>query len=79
MGGQRVARIEPDRLAQVGNGAVELVALVVRHAAVVVGGAEVRIELDRLVEIREGVVVVVQAEIAEAARVIGCSVLADRA
>ena len=67
----RVARVEPDRLGQIGDGAVEIAALVIGHAAIVIGRAEVRIELDRLAEILEGVLIVVDAQIAEAARVIG--------
>ena len=56
--GGGVFRIEPDRLVEVGDGAVVVALVALGDAAVGVGDGVFRIEPDRLVEVGDGAVVV---------------------
>ena len=67
----RQRRIELERLAIVGDGAIEVAAPRMDHSAIVVGLGVAWIEVDGLVEIRRGAIVVADFRVGVASVVVG--------
>src|SRR5262249_17321084 len=71
---RRSGRVEPDRLVEGGDGALELALVQIGKAATAVGSAIVRIELDRFVKIGDRAIELVLVQVDNAAAAVGSGV-----